>query len=69
MSEISEYSDDFRFALLKTLDRSNDTLPTLAPQRFVFIDMCQQVLDFGQHQLIRARIIVNFFAREKPRER
>jgi len=58
-----------RFAALETLDRRNYTLPTFAPQRLIFIDIHQQIFDFRQHELIRARIVANFFAREKSCER
>jgi len=61
---------DYRgFAFLKTLNRSDNTLPTRAPQRFILIDMRQQVLDFRQHELIRARLILNFLACEQPSQR
>src|SRR6185369_2548126 len=60
--------DYLRFAFLKTPNCRNNALPTRAPQRFILIDVRQQVLDFGQHELIRPPLIVNFLACEQPRE-
>src|SRR5678816_1644648 len=60
--------DNGGFAFLKTLNCRNNTLPTRAPERFILIDMRQQVFDFRQYQFIRARIIVNFLTREESRE-
>src|SRR3954452_6400853 len=60
--------DNGGFAFLKTLNRSDNALPSRAPQGFIVIDVRQQVLDFRQHELIRARVIVNCLACEQPRE-
>src|SRR5215217_251856 len=60
--------DNGGFTFLKTLNRSDNALPTRTPQRFILIDMRQQVLDFRQHELISTRFIVNFLACEQPRE-